>query len=125
MEYKYLVKEIVIATGAAAGTSRSGQKITAGYERVIGIAINEVTNGGNATYKVGFSDDNKTYVDPIPVDLLKTSSAVKMEDRFLPVDIQGNNNEVYTDIVLPAIPASEFKLQVVFKVIKGEIVKNC
>lgn len=124
-EFKYLVQEITIAAATTGLTSRTAKDITAGYERVVGIAFVEQSNGGNANYKIGFSDDNKNYIDPVPADLYKSGTNIKMDDRFLPVDIPGNGNKVYAEIVLPGVPASEFKVSIIYKLLKGAIARNC
>jgi hypothetical protein len=124
-KYKYLTKEFTIANGSGSGLSRIGQDITVGYERCVGICFTEQTNGGNANYKIGFSDDNNQYIDPVPCEVLKFSSALEIQKRFLDIDIPGNGNKVYIDVVLPANTGSDMKCTVVFKLLKGEIKKNC
>lgn len=123
-EYKYLTKEAIIATGSSAGLSKVRQEITSGYERVVGMAFVEATTGGNTFYKIGLSDDTKQYIDPVPVNLLKVGTDIELDKRFLSVDVPGNGNIVYIDVVLPAATSSEMKFYVIFKLQKGEIAKK-
>lgn len=124
-EFKYLVHDVIIAAGTGGVTSRIPKDITPGYERVVGIAFVEQANGGNSQYKVGFSDDNKQYVDPVPCDLLKFGVNLKMDDRFLPVDIIGDGNKVYVNLVLPNIPITDMLVSVTYKLLKGTVTRNC
>ena len=83
LQGKIQTKNIVVGSGSAAAVSTYRVTLDNEYEECIGIAVVENTAGGLTRYNVGLKDDSKTYIEPSNVNMLKTTSNYKADERFM------------------------------------------
>ena len=108
--YKYQSDLFSLPAATPAGTIRKTVIIDDVAEKVMGVCLRTVKNGGIGYVGIGVQDENEVY---IPVQSIQnfepgTGAGLAMTDQFKGVDIPGSGNRVSFSIkTLEAIPAGE------------------
>ncbi len=121
---RYKTARISVATSVGANQSVDTIINTdSSDERVVGLAIVDATTAGDLPFRLSFSNDAGTFVDPVSKNLLEFSSAVPqtmqplenqpVSSRFLPVDEKAEGMPLTLRVTTPA----SFTQNIVFDVI--------
>lgn len=112
---RYQEITITVESGKT-GTVTEPVSLDQQYNRIKGVALYPITDGGLSYFDLAFRDRNKIYHDPTHRD----DWTAKGEERYKPFDQPNDGRTFYLEIVLPAATTSELKFQLVFKLESDE-----
>lgn len=125
---KAIVKKtllVTIANGTASGITKIPKVIDSTVERVIGISIQPISNGGLTYYRIGIQDDNQVYdeLNHFKNYVAGDAAGLSSEQRFVATNIRGDENKVYVNVETPAPTTSDLVFDVTFLCERKELKK--
>ncbi len=129
-QYKYQKLDVTIASGATAGFVSRGLKLDEQYQRVVGVKVRQIADGGldrsaaTKYYNLGYKNDSEQYVEVQHCDDLLSNpsgtsrSGVSVNDQYLDLGFEIRGQQAYIDIETKATLTSDLVLQVIFKLEK-------
>jgi hypothetical protein len=108
--YKYQSTTFSIPPATPAGTVRKVVIIDDVAEKVIGVCLRTIKDGGVGYVGIGIQDENEVYIDIQSAKNFEpgTGAGLAMVDQFKQVDIPGSGNRVSFSIkTLEAVPAGQ------------------
>ncbi len=115
-DYFIQSETVTYATGQAAGTVYKEIILNSSYERCIGIAVLETSDGGIPTYRIGLDDKDKQYISVVHKDLLISdkTAGMSLKQRFMPQNIKAGGHKVKVAVAIPAALVSDLEFDIVF-----------
>lgn len=115
-EQFYQTETIKYPAGTTARTMTKEVILNSSYERCVGIALFESSNGGLTTFRVGLDDKDKQYISAVHKDMLKSDpgAGLNMEERFLKINIKANGHKVKVNTELPYDTTAVLEYDIVF-----------
>ena len=99
---KIQTKVLTLDSAATAGVHNlSMGNIYNGYNRVVGIEIHVINNSGQPYFRVGFSDNGGSIIDPVNVESYKSDTSVSPNEKHKTVDIVARNQELLVPVQIP------------------------
>jgi hypothetical protein len=120
MKTRYQTKVITIANATADATTTTDDiQPDKSYDKVTGIAVEQVSAGGATYLRMGIRDRNKNIQDVSHINNFLASTAVDPDRKFKTVDVDiEDGNSWYFDLVNDGALTSEAKVEVILRLEK-------
>ncbi len=116
IQYKPDGQLFTVLAGTAINTLKEIEcSVDESYDEIVGIEAHEVSDGGSPYYRIGFKDEEKSYLPIVHKNAIMTTAAVPQNAKMRAINAPIRNNKKFTvQIYNGTLLATDLKVELVF-----------